>query len=43
MSKDIMSTDLMSMDKMSTDQMPTFVQVGQNVDDDFYLVIQSVR
>ena len=35
---DIMSTAIMSMDKM-----PTFVQVGQNVDDDFYLVIYLVR
>ena len=43
MPMDIMSTDIMSMGKMSTDKMPTFVQVGQNVDDDFYLVIYLVR
>ena len=29
----------MSMDKMSTDEMPTFVRVGQNVDNEFYLLV----
>ena len=43
MSTDIMSTDIMPMDKMSMDKMPIFVHVGQNVDNEFYIVIYLVR